>query len=104
MVLGQRYYQVAAEEQLAQLVGQREVLGKLSQRFRFYVESLNELSQRYVLGFDMDLVSNKMLDAFNLYRETGDEAHLESARKYAALLKVDRSFNAMRRPRGRIIG
>jgi hypothetical protein len=52
----------------------------------------------------MDLVSNKMLDAFNLYRETGDEAHLESARKYAALLKVDRSFNAMRRPRGRIIG
>jgi hypothetical protein len=104
MILGQRYYHVAAEEELAVLVGQREVLTKLAQRFRFYVEMLNEVSQRYILGFDMDLVANKMLDAYNRYRETGDAAHLDAANKYGALLKVDRSFNPSRRPRGRIVG
>ena len=101
--LGRRYYQVAAEEELADVVGQRGVLSKLSQGFRFYVETLNEVSQRYVLGFDMELMSNKMLDAYNSYRRTGDRAYLDSASKYAALLNVDRSFTGRRRPRGRII-
>ncbi len=101
--LGQRYYQVAAEEDLASLVGQREVLSKLSTGFRFYVETLNEVSQRYVMGFDMELMTNKMLDAYNAYRRTGEQAYLDSASKYAALLKVDRNFTGLRRPRGRII-
>ena len=101
--LGQRYYQVAAEEDLANVVGQRALLSKLATGFRFYVDALNEVSQRYVLGFDMELMSNKMLDAFNAYRRTGDQAHLDSASKYAALLKIDRSFTGLRRPRGRII-
>lgn len=101
--LGRRYYRVAADEELATLIGQRDVLSKLSHGFRFYVETLNEVSQRYVLGFDMELMSNKMLDAYNAYRRTGDQAYLDSASKYAALLKVDRNFNGLRRPRGRII-
>jgi hypothetical protein len=101
--MGSRYYQVAAEEELAQVVGQRDVLIKLSQGFRFYVDALNEVSQRYVLGFDMELISNKMLDAFNNYRHTGDQAYMALASKYAALLKIDRSFGAVRRPRGRIL-
>lgn len=101
--LGRRYYELAAGEELASLVGQRTVLSKLSTGFRFYVETLNEVSQRYVLGFDMDLMTNKMLDAYNTYRRTGDQAHLDAASKYAALLKVDRSFTGLRRPRGRII-
>ena len=47
---------------------------------------------------------DKMLDAFNLYRQTGDPKHMETAQKYAALLKVDRSFRGFHtRPRGRII-
>lgn len=89
--LGRRYYKLAAEEQLAEVVGQRMVLSKLSERFVFYMEALSEMSERYILGFDMEIVSNKMLDAMNLYRRTGDEQYLETARKYAALLKVDRS-------------
>jgi len=101
--LGRRYYHVAAEEELATVVGQRDVLSKLATGFRFYMETLNEVSQRYVLGFDMALMSNKMLDAYNAYRRTGDQAHLDSASKYAALLKIDRSFPGMRRPRGRIL-
>jgi hypothetical protein len=98
--LGRRYYRVAAEEELAAVVGQRDVLMTLAERFVFYMEVLSELSERYILGFDMDVISNKMLDAFNLYRETGDEQHLETARKYAALLKVDRRFPAANRFRG----
>ncbi len=101
--LGQRYYQVAAEEDLASVVGQRDVLSKLSTGFRFYVETLNEVSQRYVMGFDMELMTNKMLDAYNAYRRTGEQAYMDAASKYAALLKVDRSFAGVRRPRGRII-
>jgi hypothetical protein len=94
--LGRRYYRVAAEEELAEVVGQRRVLAELSQRFVFYMEALSELSERYILGFDMDVVANKMLDALNLYRQTGDPQHLEAARKYAALLKVDRRPGAAR--------
>jgi hypothetical protein len=101
--LGRRYYRVAAEEDLATVVGQRDVLNRLSQGFRFYVETLNEVSNRYILGFDMELMSNKMLDAYNAYRRTGEQAYLDSASKYAALLKVDRGFLSTRRPRGRII-
>jgi hypothetical protein len=44
-----------------------------------------------------------MLDNFNLYRSTGEGKYLQNARKYAAILKVDRlSFPSLfgRRPRG----
>jgi hypothetical protein len=98
--LGRRYYKLAAEEQLAELVGQRLVLSKLSERFTFYMEALSEMSERYILGFDMEVVSNKMLDAMNHYRQTGDEQYLDMARKYAALLKVDRRSPGWRRFRG----
>ena len=87
--LGRRYYRVAAEEPLAEFVGQRLVLRKLSDYFSQYQDALSEVSQRYVLGFDMDLLANKMLDAFNAYRRSGDPLHLDAARRYAALLKVD---------------
>jgi hypothetical protein len=100
---GRRYYRVAAEEELAAVVGQRDVLVRLADHFPFWVETLSEMSQRYILGFDLEVVANKMLDAFNRYRETGAQEHLEAAGKYAALLKVDRSFAGLGRPRARII-
>ena len=53
------------------------------------MEALNEASETYILGLDMNVIANKMLDAFNRYRETGDDLHMENARKFAALLKVD---------------
>ncbi len=99
MELGRRYYRLAAEEELAEVVGQRAVLQNLADHFSFYMEALTELSQRYVLGFDMDVIANKMLDAFNRYRQTGDPADMETARKYAALLKIERDFPARRYPR-----
>ena len=103
--LGQRYYRVAATEQLAEVVGQRPVLQRLATNFRFYVEGLNELSQRYILGFDMNVVMDKMLDAWNLYSRTGDQQYLDQASRFASILKVDPDFRGFRRaPRIAILG
>lgn len=87
--LGRRYYEMAAGESVAEWVQQRATLHRLAQFFDVYVEALNEMSGRYVLGMDMGIIADKMLDAFNQYRETGDPGKLETARKYAALLKLD---------------
>jgi len=89
--LGRRYYEMAAGESLAEWVHQRATLHRLAQFFDVYVEALNELSGRYVLGIDMNIIADKMLDAFNQYRETSDPRKLDAARKYAALLKLDGS-------------
>lgn len=87
--MGRRYYDMAARQDLAEWVRQRTTLERLSRFFDVYVDALNEMSGRYVMGIDMHLIADKMLDAFNRYRETRDEKHLESARKYAALLRLD---------------
>lgn len=87
--LGRRYYEMAAAHELAEWVDLRETLLRLSQFFDVYVDALNEMSSRYVMGMDMRLIADKMLDAFNRYRETKDPQHLETARKYAAIMKLD---------------
>ena len=66
-------------------------MSKLSAYFGVYMDALNEMGERYILGFDMNLIADKMLDCFNLYRRTGDPRALENARKYASILRVDRS-------------
>lgn len=87
--MGRKYYEMAAGEELAEMVDLRETLLRLARFFDVYSEALNELSERYVMGIDMRIVANKMLDAFNAYRETGDATHLDAVRKYAALIKLD---------------
>jgi hypothetical protein len=89
ITMGRRYYEMAAGHDLARWVDMRATLLRLAQFFDVYVEALNEMSDRYVMGMDMQLIADKMLDAFNRYRETKEEQHLETARKYAALLKLD---------------
>jgi hypothetical protein len=89
ITMGRRYYEMAAGHELAEWVQQRTTLLRLAQYFDVYVEALNEMSGRYVMGIDMRVIADKMLDAFNRYRETKDVAHLDTARKYAALLKLD---------------
>lgn len=93
---GKTYYRLASEHELADFIQQRGLLAKLSAYFEVYMDALNEMSERYIMGFDMHLIADKMLDNFNLYRRTGDEKYLSNARKYAAILKVDRaSFPAI---------
>ncbi len=86
---GKRCYRLAARHELADLTQQRPLLEKLSSYFEVYVDALNELSARYVMGFDLRLIADKMLDNFNRYRATGDEACLQNARRYAAVLKLE---------------
>ena len=87
--MGRRYYEMAAGQELAQWVSLRGTLLRLAHFFDVYVDALNEMSGRYVMGMDMQLIADKMLDAFNRYRETRDAKYLETARTYAALLKLD---------------
>lgn len=88
---GKSYYRWASEHDLADAVQQRQMLGKLSTYFDIYREAMTEASERYILGFDMNIIADKMLDCFNRYRRSGDAIHGENARKYAAILKVDRA-------------
>jgi len=98
VTMGRRYYEMAAGHELAGWIRQRETLQRLAQFFDVYVDALNEMSGRYVMGIDMQLIADKMLDAFNRYRESLDPRHLETARKFAALLKLDgRSWPALAR-------
>jgi len=86
---GKSCYHMAAQHELAQVTQLRPALLQLARHFETYMLALNDISQRYIMGLDMNLLADKMLDAFNLWRQTGDEHHLEKARRYAALLKVD---------------
>ena len=89
ITLGKRYYEMAARQDTAQWIHLRTTLERLSRFFDVYVEALNEMSDRYVMGMDMQLIADKMLDAFNRYRESHDQRDLEAARKYAGLLRLD---------------
>ncbi|HWO93484.1 MAG TPA: hypothetical protein VNL92_01840 [Dehalococcoidia bacterium] len=102
---GKAFYRRAGEHELAWLTQQRETLLKLSRHFEVYMDALNDASENFILGLDMNVIANKMLDAFNRYRASGEEGDLENARKYAALLKVDaKNFPALfRRRPGRAV-
>ena len=86
---GKRFYRMAAEHDLAEDTHQREILAKLSAYFELYLDALNEMSERYIMGFDLELIADKMLDSINSYRETGEERHLLDAGRYAAIVKVN---------------
>ncbi len=86
---GKRYYALAAEHELAGATGQRETLRRLAHYFEIYMDALAEVGDKYVHGFDMDLIADKMLDSLNLYRTTREQRYLENARRYAAIIKID---------------
>ena len=86
---GKRFYHLAARHELAEATQQRGLLEKLSRYFEIYLDALNEMSERYIMGFDLNLIADKMLDSFNQYRRTGDDRYLQDARRYAAILKID---------------
>ena len=91
---GKTMYRMAAGHELAEDTQQRVTLEKLGRYFEVYADALNEMSERYIMGFDMELIADKMLDNFNRYRESRDEAdasmYLTNARRYAAILRLDR--------------
>jgi hypothetical protein len=86
---GKRFYLLASRHELADETQQRDLLEKLSTYFEVYMDALNEMSERYVMGFDLNLIADKMLDNFNRYRRTGEARFLQNARRYAAVLKLE---------------
>jgi len=86
---GKTMYRMASLQGQAEAMHQRETLERLAQFFEVYVEALNEMSARYILGFDLDLLADKMLDSINAYRSSRDERALVAARRYAAILQLD---------------
>jgi hypothetical protein len=87
---GKTMYRMAANDSGAPATREPATLLKLAEHFEIYVDALNEMSERYIVGFDMDMIADKMLDNFNRYRETGEQRSLDQARRYASLLRVDR--------------
>ena len=86
---GKRFYRLAAQHDLAEFTQQRALLEKLAAYFEVYMDALTEMSERYIMGFDLPLIVDKMLDNFNQYRRTGEDRFLQNARRYAAILKVN---------------
>ncbi len=101
--LGRRHYLWAAEHELAQWTGQDQLMTRLSNHFDVYVGALHEVAETYIHGFDVERVTNLMLDSYNAWRRTRDEVHMENVRKYAALLAIDprRAFRWASRGRRR---
>jgi hypothetical protein len=89
IAMGRRYYEMAGNHRMADWVHLRPTLLRLARFFDVYVDALNELGGRYVLGIDMQLLADKMLDALNRYRASGQHADLQTARAFAALLRLD---------------
>ena len=85
---GKRFYDLAAQQDLAESTQQRALLEKLAAYFEVYMDALSEMSERYIMGFDLELIADKMLDNFNRYRRTGEDRYLQNARRYAAVLQV----------------
>ncbi len=104
---GKRFDRLAARHELAESIQQRELPEELSEYFEVYRVALNEMSERYIMGFDLHLIADKMLDSFNQYRRTGEDRFLQNARRYAAILRVDAeafpSLLKRGRPRGRLL-
>jgi hypothetical protein len=86
---GKAMYRLASLQQVAESTRQSPVLAKLAEYFEVYVDALNEMSERYIVGPDQRVIADKMLDSINRYRASRDERNLVDARRYASLLRIE---------------
>ena len=84
---GKAMYQLAAGQDAAEQ--QRDTLTRLSEHFELYVDALNEMSERYIMGIDTGVITDKLLDSLNRYKASRSEADMGAARRYAAILNID---------------
>lgn len=88
---GKAMYRMAAQHHHRDCPHQPETLEKLGANFEVYAGALNEMSERYITGFPTEIIADKMLDAMNRHRETGEEQALDAGRRYANLLRIERT-------------
>jgi hypothetical protein len=55
----------------------------LGDNFELYADALGEMSERYIMGFDFNLIANKVLDAMNASKPA-------QAKQYAGLIELRR--------------
>jgi hypothetical protein len=63
-------YLRAAEHHHRECPHEPRTLALLGDNFELYADALQEMSERYILGFDFGLMADKMLDAMNTGRPT----------------------------------
>jgi hypothetical protein len=79
---GREMYLRAAEHHHRGCAHEPRTLTLLGDNFELYADALQEVSERYIMGFDLGLISNKMLDAMNAGKPTDSARYrrlLESA-------------------------
>jgi hypothetical protein len=98
--VGRRFYEMAANQATAEWIHLKPTLLRLARYFDVYAEALHEVGERYVLGIDVRVIADKMLDALNRFHETGAQADMDAAQKYGALLRLDDAgIERLRAPR-----
>jgi hypothetical protein len=97
---GKAMYRMAARDAHSDCAHQPDTLTKLADHFDVYVDALNEMSARYLTGFDAGLITDKMLDAFNRHLEAGGHRSLLDAGRYASLLDINAADFPALLPRG----
>ena len=86
---GKTMYRLAAGQDAAETTDQRDTLSRLAENFELYVDALNEMSERFILGVDTSAIADHLLDSLNRFKESGDRAEVDTARRYAAILNID---------------
>ncbi|MEX0750120.1 MAG: hypothetical protein WD359_04850 [Dehalococcoidia bacterium] len=86
---GKAMYRLAAKQDVAEDTHQRDTLTRLAEHFELYVDALNEMSERYIMGVDTSVVADHLLDSLNCYKASHDKADIDAARRYAVMLNAN---------------
>jgi hypothetical protein len=79
---GKDMYRMAARHHHSECSHAPRTLAMLGDNFELYADALNEMSERYISGFDFGLIADKMLDAMNAGRPS-------DASRYRTLITQD---------------
>jgi hypothetical protein len=80
---GKEMYLRAAEHHHRDCEHAPRTLAMLGDNFELYADALGEMSERYIMGFDFNLIANKVLDAMNASKPA-------QAKQYAGLIELRR--------------
>jgi len=83
---GKASYRMASQQEEAERTRRRDTLERLAEFFEVYAAALHEVSERYIVGVDRQVVTDKFLDTLNRYRASGDAEALIDLRAYASTL------------------
>jgi hypothetical protein len=80
---GKQMYHMAAQHHHSQCTHAPRTLAMLGDNFELYSDALNEVSERYITGFDFSLIADKMLDAMNA-------GETDAVQRFTAMLGIER--------------